>query len=628
MFLAIAAVLPLCSPMTGVAMGEAVIPSAELSAADRARVAKLHAAALATIEHGDLAAAKLQLAKILSLAPYDASAQRDAGRVAMAAGEFEHAVRVLEQSQHFGGHHRDPELHYLRGEGLYALGNTREARKEHRIAELEMGTTPRDRMSRLWKARIHARRGELALADAIYETLWPPAGQEADEEVALNQAEAHLLAKDWPGAVRVLRRFLAQRPDHRRAREMLAWALEAGGDLDGELAVRRKLAADASSAQAVRDYGRALERARDERGAFAAYRRATALDGSPDAILVAARDRMRFRTTPEVAGGLILRSEPAATGQHVRAGAALPFGSRHLFSLLGWHDTTSGGFPAASAKVTGISGALALEARWGGRLTLGGQVHGFDRTAALTEQSLPGGNRLAWGQTVAVETPLGALVKLDLRGERDNQWNEASIAIQEGGQVTGLTGHVYITPIPWTRRLLIDTGVQARRLRLAVNDETATRGPAATQLMGWGGADLVVWHDPSRVLRGEILDDNLVRNTEISDAVTLSYRHYELFGQSDSAFLARIALTDRSSVDMGSLVARTTLDTRWLALVIRAGIGYDHARGKSLSQAGGSLYAMVTNASRLMLSYDLAQETSTGLVGTRHTGWVVYHADL
>ena len=94
--------------------------------------------------------------------------------------------------------------------------------------------TPEARMAKLWLARIYARRGYVVLADRVYESMLPPPPK-FDEEVALNQADAHLLNKDWEGGARVLRRYLALDPKNVRGRQMLAWALEADGDLDGEL---------------------------------------------------------------------------------------------------------------------------------------------------------------------------------------------------------------------------------------------------------------------------------------------------------------------------------------------------------------------------------------------------------
>ena len=82
-----------------------------------------------------------------------------------AAGKFEDAAAALERAHHFEHHKQDPELHYLRGEALFVLKRDDEARREHRIAELEIGQTPTERMHKLWLARIYARRGYVVLAD-------------------------------------------------------------------------------------------------------------------------------------------------------------------------------------------------------------------------------------------------------------------------------------------------------------------------------------------------------------------------------------------------------------------------------------------------------------------------------
>ena len=204
--------------------------------------------------HGQFDRARRELEQVLELLPRDAPAQRDAARAASAAGQFDYAVAALERAHHFEHHTADPEIHYLRGEALYVLGRDEEAKREHHIAELEIGKQPTDRMQKLWLARIYARRGWVVLADRLYESMMP-APPATDAEVALNQADAHLINEDWVGGARVLRRYLALDPKSVRGREMLAWALEAGGDLDGELEVRRSLSDDLPSVAHDRDYG-------------------------------------------------------------------------------------------------------------------------------------------------------------------------------------------------------------------------------------------------------------------------------------------------------------------------------------------------------------------------------------
>jgi tetratricopeptide (TPR) repeat protein len=366
----------------------------------RARVETLRADAAVELGQGKWSEARALYDQLLALAPHDAAAQRDAGRAGLAAGDFEYAARVLEEAHHFIGHHRDPELHYLRGEALYALGRRDEARDEHRVAELEIGAGPRSRMPTLWLARIYARRGELRRADLLYESLWPAASLPPDAEVALNHADAHLLAQDWAGAERVLRRFLARSPDNLRARRMLAWALESTGDLPAELSVRARLAVDDPSFDAKRDYGRALERDGDYGDALRSYEEAAAETvGAPDATLTAARDRMRYRLTPEIGADLRLRSDPTTTDEHLQVGAALPFASRHLVSIIASHERAQGGWPVADTRgVTRALRPMGGEAH-GRRLGFGGESgSGHQRCSAAGASRAPPWRRRGGGQ--------------------------------------------------------------------------------------------------------------------------------------------------------------------------------------------------------------------------------------
>jgi tetratricopeptide (TPR) repeat protein len=591
-----------------------------------AQIALLRADAQALLARGDFAHARARFDELLVLAPDDAGAARDAGRAAMAAGDLAYAARVLEHAHHSGGHHRDPELHYLRGEALYALGSVAEAYQEHRIAELEMGSAPSVRMRQLWLGRIYARRGQLDRADLVYESLWPADDQAPDPEISINHADAHLLASDWTGAARILRRFLARAPDNLRARLMLAWALEASGDLDAELVVRAHLAAEQPSAAIQQDYGRALERGRDYRHALVAYQSATNLAGNPDASLAKARDRMRDKTTPEVGANIMLRSDPASTMWHLQGGVALPFGSRHLASLLAWHDLLHGGFPVAHTSVTGAVASLLLGTRWGGTIMLGGQAWAMKEIATDDGQLVRPAGDLQLGGVSEIDTPLGQRLRLNLHGELRNQWVEAPIAAQEGGSVTGVIGHLFVMPLRFEQRLVIDSGAQARQLSLAPRERGVE--PKALQLLAWVGADVVLWHDPARVLNGESLDDRLVYPTELADSVALSYRHYELFGRADDTFATRIGLVDRSSVDMGSFVVRNALDGGRLGFDFRVGMGYDRRRTRALWQLGTSLFTALTARTRLGIAYDIAQESATGLTGTRQTGWLSFHADI
>jgi tetratricopeptide (TPR) repeat protein len=611
--------------VAGPSLVRAEEPGADDASAE-SKVEALRKQAAQELGKGNWKAACESFDRLLALAPHDAAAQRDAGRAGLAAGDFRYAARVLEQAHHFAGHHRDPELHYLRGEALYALERTEEARAEHRIAELEIGGAPADRMHKLWLARVFARRGELPRADAVYESMWPPAGTPADAEVAINHADAHLLWRDWAGAERLLRRFLDRSPDNLRARHMLAWALEAQGNLPAELAVRSRLAEDDPSLEAQRDYGRALERAGDDAGALRAYRSATAVAAAPDATLTAARDRMRYRLTPEVTGGFGYRSDPTTTAQRAQAGAALPFGSRHLVSMLFSHDAAQGGWPNAQTGISALTASLVLGARFGGTLMIGGQARGLTQTPAVAGTALQSGPALRFGGVGEIDTPLGSPVRLNVRAELENQWAEAPVAVRENGATTGVTGQLFVYPIPSNRRVIFVGGTQARRLMLGQGPATAGR-PEASQLLSWGGVDLVVWQDPTRALRGQILNDSLVRRTDVAESVVFSARHYELFGRSDSDFDQRLLLLPRAAVTIGSVMLRTVLGER-LGIELRGGLGFENIRQKLLAQTGGSLSLATSRASRVSASYDFAQETMTGFTGRRHTGWVAYHVDL
>ncbi len=595
----------------------------------QAQIKGLRSEADATLSSGDFAHARREFEQILRIAPNDASAQRDAARAAQAAGDFEYSAEALERAHHFEGHKRDPELHYLRGEALFVLNRTDEARREHRIAELEIGDVPSDRMEKLWLARIYARRGFYVRADRIYDPMWPEAPR-FDAEVGLNQADAHVMNEDWDGAIRVLGRYLSRDPGNIRAREMLAWALEVTGNLDAELAVRQGLSVDAPTSANLNDYGRALERAADYPGARDEYTealRAGAKD--PQGTLAASALRMRLRMTPELAGAFTVRSDSQANALRLQAGAALPFGQRHLVSLIGWHDESRGGFPPASGSVTGLGAAVQLATRDGTLLGVGGDAR-YGRADVsgnvAAGGTVPASDRQVWraGAEAEIEAPLGAHVQINAHGDYDEQWSESPITIQEGGTTDGVTAHFFL--FPRGRRLLLDAGTQLRHLTLA--PRIGDLQPHANQALFFAGGDVVLWSNPLRLLRGEFVDERMLRRTYLNDAGILSYRHYQLYTDADPAFTTRIALAPRASIDNLSLVIRKVLARGRVGIDLRGGGGYDNERGRTLSQAGASLLIAPTWSSRIGLSYDMSHETATGLSGTLHTGWVTYHADL
>ncbi len=452
----IAVAIQLAVARTAFAETQALDQKSEPSAEEKAEIERLRKEASETLLKGEFDRARKEFEAVLKLAPGDEQAERDAARAAAAAGEFEYAVEALEKAHHFEHHTADPELHYLRGEALYTLGRDEEAGREHHIAELEIGPEPKDRMRKLWLARIYGRRGYVVLADRLYESMLPPPPAK-DTEVALNQADAHLINKDWTGGAKVLRRYLAVDPSSVRAREMLAWALEAGGDLEGEIAVRRSLVTDQPTPANKRDYGRALERASDFRGARDAYGGAVAAGPSPESTLVISYDRMRYRTTPELAGGGQFRSDPQAWAWHVQTGGALPFGSRHQLSLLAWHDSSTdwqanqvvgSNVLAESGTVTGLGASALFANRRGGWVSAGvdarvSSSEGVD--SAGVEQFGPIW-KLRFGGQLEVDTPVFSFMQISARADLNEQWNEAPVTVEKAGAQTGAIAHLFLFP--------------------------------------------------------------------------------------------------------------------------------------------------------------------------------------
>jgi tetratricopeptide (TPR) repeat protein len=601
------------------------------SEADGARVEQLREQANETLLKGQFDKARRGFEEVLKLRPDDGPAERDAARAASAAGEFEYAVEALERAHHFEQHKPDPELHYLRGEALYVLGRDDEAHREHRIAELEIGLAPAGRMEKLWLARIYARRGYVILADRVYEPMLPPAPK-FDTEVALSQADAHLINNDWEGGARLLRRYLALDPANVRAREMLGWALEADGDLDGELAVRGPLARDAPTAGHRRDYGRALERAANFRAARDAYAGAMAAAPGPDATLVGSYQRMRLRTIPEVTGGAELRTDPQAWAWRLQAGAALPFGERHRWAALAWHDESQDkkanqvvgqNVLAESGNVSGVGAGVVLGSRSGG--WLGASA---DARVQMTKGADSNGQVLLgpeWffkaGAEAELATPIFKYSEINLHADLNEQWNESPVTVEEGGVQTGVIGHLFL--FPTSRVVLFDGGAAVRRLSLAPEDGPV---PTADQLLAWAGLDFNLWIDGGHVVRGETLDDRLYRRTYLSDAGVLAYRHFELWTHAGPDF--RVALAPRESVNNGTLIIRKVLLGGRFGFDVHGGVGYDDARGHILAQGGGALVLAASWSTRLQASYDVSRDWTVGLTGVLQTAWLTLHADL
>jgi tetratricopeptide (TPR) repeat protein len=555
----------------------------------------------------------------------DAYAHRELGRTAHALGQLEHAADELARANRLMRGAPDPELHYLRGEALYGLDRIDEARAEHEQAEREIGSSA-ERMSLLWLARIYARRGELDRAVKVYRSLDKRRyGEPPDEEVALNMAEAHFMAKDWAGAEKVLRDFLAEAPRHRRAREMLAWSLEAQGRLDEEVEVRSRLTGWTGTDNWI-SYGRVLERARNYGAALGAYRQAYIMQGDfPDPQLGAAIDRMRLRLATEVGASAAYRTDPTGSALEYRAGVTIPMESRLAASFLASYETAEGGLLAAKGNRGSFYGSL-LIALWEGADT---EFHVGAGKVTVVEERIDGlsseEDKLHLGTAARLHTPVTSAAQLDLQADFRSQWTESADTIRRGGHYSGFTSHLYLKP--FGPRVVFDTGAQARWLSLTtLDDEMET--PTASQLLLFGGVDVTVWHAPDRVVRGEILDRDMRRGTYLSDALVLGYRHYEAIPDTSEGFRQRLSLA-RARIDELSFTARKVLTTRGiLGVEGRGGAGWDSARDAFMWRAGAGLELAATPSSRLSLSYDFANESATGLQGRRQTGWVTFHVDI
>lgn len=572
------------------------------------------------LSRGDLEYARHLYQLLLKIDEGDAHAHREIGRTSHALGAFEMAVEHLRRADQLARGARDPELHYLLGEALYALGRTTEAREAHAAAIADIGTQPVGRMESLWLARIHARRGEVDRADELYLSLRPYSGA-PDAELELSRAEAHIFASDWAGAEDILRAFLDRVEGHRRATDMLAWVLEAQGKVTEESAVRARTARETGGFRTMFDHARALERSHDLRGALHAYREARAIDPDGTAGLDDSIDRVRYRLTTELAAGAVLRSDPTGAASEWRAGAAVTLGSRHALIVRGSYERATGQVPVTEADLT--SGGLALLVGRGYDVTAAIETdltyHTISRSQ-LTQVERASGFDL--GSGAEVRSAPGRAIQLHARAELNMPWREAANTIREGGRVDGLTGHLYALPLG--DRFIIDTGGQVRRLTVrSLDDEDE---PSASQSLLFAGADVVLWHDPTSTARGEILDENLLWPTYLAESLVLSYRHYEVFSEGDLD--DRIGMVERARIDEVSATGRYALPGGALALEARGGIGYDSGRELRMWRGGGALLLTPWMFARLSLSYDVATESTTGLTGRRHAGWATIHVDL
>ena len=214
-------------------------------------------------------------------------------------------------------------------------------------------------------------------------------------------------------------------------------------------------------------------------------------------------------------------------------------------------------------------------------------------------------------------------VELTVDAELGSVWRETPRAVLEGGSVDSVTSHLF--GVMLGHRLITDTGFQVRRLRLG---EQMGGSPQATQALAWVGADFALWTNFAHEASGQTLDEDLLRPTYLADSAVIAYRHYELWGETNTMFSDRMSLANRASIDELSIVARKALAHGRLAVEAHAGGGRDWVRELFLSRVGGSLWIAPTSRSRLSLSFDLSKESTRALSGQRRSGWMTYHVDL
>jgi len=461
--------------------------------------------------------------------------------------------------------------------------------------------------------------GAVALALALTASGGRALGAPPAPAGTLERAETLVQTRSFEQAATVLRRLLSVDPANRRAEEMLAFALESMGDLEGERRTRSALAARFPDDPRIQtDYGRVLERAGDEGGALRAYRNARKLNaGRPSPDLDLAIQRMRGRTALEVGAPLGVLSDPEATASFGQAGAAFPLGSRRHLAVVARRNEADARAGPATTRTGALALTLVQRNEAGPSWAAGPWFHAI---------SPSGGSRdVAGGGAVEARSPLGPSLEADAKAEVGAPWDEAAVTMLRGGRSTAAEGHVYAHS--FARRLLLQAGARRRELSILAADPSSGR-PKARQTLRIAGADFVVWRNPGAAVRGEMLDEALVSPTTLSSALTLAYRHYSVSTRATPEFASVIGLVPRGSVDEASFASTLASPRRNFGLDLSAGLAHDSARQARVWRAGGRLIWAVTSATRVTLGYERATEISGGLTGQRRAGSVSLHADF
>jgi tetratricopeptide (TPR) repeat protein len=567
--------------------------------------------ARAAMQAGDFPRAIHFYYRVLELTPDDPEALRETGRAAHALGKFEQAAAALGRAAQVNPA-RDPELHFLRAECLNALGRKPEAEREYAEAERQIGPTPTDRRDVIWLGRIYAVRGQTDKAEALYSRqLIRDTSRQAHTEIVMYLVEAHILANDWGGAQKILEEYLRYWPDYARGREMLAWVLEARGDIERELKVRRALL---TQTEGRRDlmlaYARSLERANDYPAALAHYRE---VEAQGDLDVRADIQRIHYRLTPELVAAMTLMRDPSGQTLGWQAGATIALPRRWRAALVANQQFATPpdliGLPS-SEDVT-LTTAMA---RGVYTLVTGGQL-----TVAAGAYYAGDGAQPTGSAGLRIRPTLWS--QLALSAEVHQPWRESSSTIREGGTTDSATAEVYAAP--FGPRLVFGLTGRVRRLGLA---EMAGAEDHAYQLFGAAGVDVVALIDNAALTRGEILDHDLAWPSGFASALVISLRHYEL--GSEDPFGARLVLVENSRLDEVSGVARRVLGDGVFGAELRGGIGYDWLREVRLWRGGGSIAVSPTPNTRFSFDYDIASESGTGLTGRRHLGVMGFHVDL
>jgi tetratricopeptide (TPR) repeat protein len=550
--------------------------------------------------------------RLLEIDPHDVRALRESGRIASALGKLTYAVDTLAEVDSLDGTVADPELHYLRGDALFALGRKDEAELEWQAVKRDLGDGPYDRRGTLWLARIEVLRGNLDGALALYQPLLDAdmVGTPTYAEVTLYEVEAYILCDDWKSAEAKLRDFLAGEPDHERARAMLAWVLEGRHKIDEELPLRQEFAEEwTDHPRKTLEYARALERAHDDSAALHQYREARALGVVEASTSV---DRLEQRMSPELGAGAIARGDTSGDITGYFGAATVPFGGRFRLSLSALHEISAGALPMRTEDRTETTGT-----GWGILTTRRGSIFALGTSVRMSDPAHGIG-----GSGIVQTSPLGD-VQLQVRGDVNVPWHESASTFREGGTMDTLGAQVYASPR--SKRVLFSVGGMARRL--ALQPVGGLEMEHALQLWGSAGVDVIVHSAPGEEVRGQILDNEMLAPRSLSTATVLSYRHYEM--SSDDPFGEQLVLVERSSMDELSGAARKVFGARgMLGAELRGGIGYDWGRQVKQWRAGASLLLSATRTSRFTFDYDTATESATGIVGRRQQGTVVLHVDL